>query len=396
MKSKSLLIQLAVAITFFISIFEFAIFIGSYRSQKESLKQLRVEVISELKAHSLSNINLNLKTLNDEDIESRMDNYTRNIFFIVLAIIIFVVSGTVIIFHYIAGRHINRLDKVNRITDDNRIEFFPEDKIPNNKLGDVIRNRNLMVDQIQDYQNDLEGKLQELKGQFIHTAKLSAIGEFTSTIAHDLKNPLTSIIGNNSILEHLNKSELGENEKVSKIIAKVAFASERLNKMVDRMNKFNRSEFIIKDHVDIEDVFSNSIVLIESKIKMNSVNMDINFDQENKFVSVDSSSIEQVFMNLISNAIDAMENTNERTISISSSKSDNFLLISLKDNGPGIPAESSESIFNSFFTTKEEGKGTGLGLNIVKNIVESHNGTIQLNTNFMSGAEFLISLPLSS
>jgi C4-dicarboxylate-specific signal transduction histidine kinase len=84
---------------------------------------------------------------------------------------------------------------------------------------------------------------------------------------------------------------------------------------------------------------------VDSKIKMNSVNMD---------------------MNLISNAIDAMENTNERTISI------------------------------SFFTTKEKGKGTGLGLNIVKNIVESHNGTIQLNTNFMSGAEFLISLPLSS
>ena len=84
---------------------------------------------------------------------------------------------------------------------------------------------------------------------------------------------------------------------------------------------------------------------VDSKIKMNSVNMD---------------------MNLISNAIDAMENTNERTISI------------------------------SFFTTKEEGKGTGLGLNIVKNIVESHNGTIQLNTNFMSGAEFLISLSLSS
>jgi len=135
---------------------------------------------------------------------------------------------------------------------------------------------------------------------------------------------------------------------------------------------------------------------VGSKIKMNNINMDINFDQENKFVSVDSSSIEQVFMNLISNAIDGMENTHEKINSISSSISDNFLSISSKDNGPGIPAESSENIFNSFFTTKEEGKGTGLGLNIVKNIVESHNGTIQLNTNFMSGAEFLISLPLSS
>ena len=130
--------------------------------------------------------------------------------------------------------------------------YYPEDEIPNNDVGEVIYNRNILLHEIEAYQNNLEHKLEEMKKDLVHSAKLSTIGELSSTIAHDLKNPLTVIMGNTSVLRmRLNKGQEIPKEKLLEMNSKVEFAAERLNKLVSRMNQFNRKEDN-KEKIDFE------------------------------------------------------------------------------------------------------------------------------------------------
>lgn len=403
MKKRTLLFQLGFIITLFITVIEIILFIGSYNAQKKSLLQLRAEIIREDNSlkHSEEYIDMYGKThhhqiLSDSDIQMRLDEYSKNIFLLVILIIFFVVSGTLIIYQFIGGRHIKKLTELITLSRRSKeFHYYPESEIPNNDIGDVINNRNMMLHEIEAYQNNLEHKLEEMKKELVHSAKLSTIGELSSTIAHDLKNPLAVIVGSASILKiRVEKGHEIEQEKILDMAEKTLFAAERLNKLVNRMNQFNRKEDA-KEELNFLSIIQNAQILIESKIKRSEVKITENLKDINRKLVGDSGAFEQVFMNLIGNAIDAMDEKNgeNKEIKIKAKEENDKLTISIKDSGEGIPEELHEQVFASFFTTKEKGKGTGLGLRICRQIIEDHNGTLTLSPyKTGEGAEFIITL----
>lgn len=396
-KNKTLLFQLGIIITVFITVIEAVLLVGSYQSHKMNLLEIREtlekDTMDKAGKHYLD---LHPNILSDADIERRMNEYTKNIILLVALIIFFVVSGTLVIYQLIGGRHIKKLTQlIQESRETKKFVYYPENEIPKNDIGQVIYNRNILLHEIEAYQNNLEHKLEEMKKELVHSAKLSTIGELSSTIAHDLKNPLSVIVGNASIIEmNLNKGVEIDDDKLLEYNKKTMFAAERLNKLVSRMNQFNRKEDA-KENIDFCTVLNHALVLLESKVKKNNIKINTNLDSIKKEILGDSAAIEQVFMNLFGNAIDAMEEkgVENKEINILATQNEDEIQIKIQDNGPGIPNEIHDQVFASFFTTKEKGKGTGLGLRICSQIIEDHGGKLKLSPyKEGEGAEFVITL----
>ena len=147
-----------------------------------------------------------------------------------------------------------------------------------------------------------------------------------------------------------------------------------------------------KQKTNIHTGITNTITMLRHKITKNNIEVKTNFDTSLPEVMVYVSEINQVWTNLIDNAIDAMETSDDKTLSIQTESNNSYLQIIIEDTGSGIPQEDLDKIFDPFFTTKEIGKGTGIGLDIVWQIITQHNGTIDVESR-PGNTKFLINLP---
>jgi len=172
-------------------------------------------------------------------------------------------------------------------------------------------------------------------------------------------------------------------------------ATERITTLVKRMGRQARGDLNIREGVDLSHILENSLILVESKLKRAQLKVHNRLSNDARRVKGDPGALEQVFMNLISNACDAIVEANIEgpEIVFSSQRLEGLVKLTIKDNGTGIPEEIQDSVFSSFVTTKPEGKGTGLGLSICKQIIEIHQGRIELGSQ-SHGAEFIITLPV--
>lgn len=387
LKSKQVMVKLAIVVTFLITLIEGVLFIGSYQSEYNQLIELRNDLREDVFKKSGKDFHdLHPDILSDADIENRLKEFSRNVSLLVLVIIIFVVTGMMMSFYWLVGRHIIKLYKLNK---SGQGKLFPEQEIPNNDFGAVIRSRNQMLIELEQYQHGLEDKLKEAEQSLIHAAKLTAVGESTSSIAHDLKNPLAVINGNISLLQ-----KMINDEKTLKKLDKIEVASTKINQLVERLNRFGRKEFNLDQKVILQEIVENSLVLVESKINKTNTDLKVEIQDDLPDIKGDAGALEQVLMNLVSNAIDAMEDVEVKIITIKALKANENVKISISDSGVGIPVEKQETVFNAFYTSKDAGKGTGLGLSISKKIIENHHGSIYLNNKFQGGAEFIIELPI--
>lgn len=392
---RSLLLHLGITITISISLIEIGLFIGTYQSQKSQLIQLRDDLRKDVLEKSGKDYHvLHPTILSEDDIEKRMSTFRTNFIAVVFFIILFVVAITMLVYQFFVGRHIGKLRELINKTDGHEFHYFPESEIPPNDLGDVIHDRNERLKVQEAYHNNLQGKLKEAEEHLVHSAKLSALGELTSTLAHDLKNPLSVIVGNVELLKKPLR-EIDDQGKAINRLKKIYMASERITKLVKRMGSQARGDLNIHEGVDLSRVLENSLVMLESKIKRGGVKVQNILSNDARRVKADAGAIEQVFMNLVSNSCDALADSHQENpqIFISSLRVEDKVELRVRDNGTGIPADIRETLFSSFVTTKPDGKGTGLGLSIVKQIIDIHEGSIELGTP-EEGAEFIIQLPI--
>ena len=148
-----------------------------------------------------------------------------------------------------------------------------------------------------------------------------------------------------------------------------------------------------KTYADLHEGIDYTLVMLNHKLKKGNIHITKNFSEELPKANIFVSELNQVWTNLIDNAIDALEGVKKPEIIIETREEKGFIKIAISDNGPGIPEDIKTKIFDPFFTTKEMGKGTGLGLDVVKNIVSRHNGTVKVDSR--SGkTEFEVCIPL--
>jgi C4-dicarboxylate-specific signal transduction histidine kinase len=221
----------------------------------------------------------------------------------------------------------------------------------------------------------METFLQQERQNAIQNSKLASLGEMAAGIAHDINNPLAVIQANAFLLPRIK----GDEQKFTDRLGAMTKATERIAKIVKGLRKFSRSTEGAEHRPErVTDIVNECLVLTEAKAKRHSVTIDAKLESQ-KQILCDQVEIEQVLVNLINNAIDAVSELPERWVVVSSLDEGDEVLIRVMDSGKGVPAEVEDKIFQPFFTTKSVGQGTGLGLSIARGILEQHGATLMLN-----------------
>lgn len=244
-------------------------------------------------------------------------------------------------------------------------------------------------------------KLKELQQELIHSSRLAAIGELASGIAHDINNPLTVIILCQDLLNRqLSKVDNSEDiiNKVKELVKDIGRAASAIQRLVEHLRSFSRRVAEKFDKVDLYDSIDNALFLTKNKILKTGVEVNNYVEKGKYFVNGASNQLEQVFMNLIANACDAMieSDTKRITVKVVKVNRDNkaFWKCDVSDTGKGIPDDIKEEIFKAFFTTKPKGEGTGLGLSICRGIVQNHGGELVVESEVGKGSTFSVLLPV--
>jgi PAS domain S-box-containing protein len=228
--------------------------------------------------------------------------------------------------------------------------------------------------------------------QLIMTDRLASIGELVSGIAHELNNPLTSVIGFSQLLRESDVPPEAKDDL--DVISKEA---ERAAKIVKNLLTFARKHEPVKQRSHVNNIIEDVIKLRAYEQKVNNITLRKSLARELPEIMADYFQMQQVFLNIIVNAEAAMVEAHKKgTLTISTRMIDGTIRISFTDDGPGITKENLNRIFNPFFTTKEVGKGTGLGLSICHGIVNAHGGKVYARSKPGSGATFVVELPVNS
>ena len=220
--------------------------------------------------------------------------------------------------------------------------------------------------------------------------RLASIGQLTSGIAHEINNPLTGVIGFSELL--LEKDLPDEIKEDLGIISKEA---KRAANVIKGLLTFVRSKGTEKDLVDINSIIQEVLKLRAYEQRLSNIEVKAQFAPDLPRVIGNGAQMQQVFMNLIINAEQAMIETHGRgRLKVITGNAGEMVLVSITDDGPGISPENMKKLFSPFFTTKEVGKGTGLGLSICHGIVTEHGGRIYAESELGKGASFILELPI--
>lgn len=238
-------------------------------------------------------------------------------------------------------------------------------------------------------------KISELNAHLIQQDKLAALGKMAAGIAHEINNPLAVIGEKAGWMEDL----LAEEEfKKSKNYKEFATSITKIEEHVDRARKITHSMLGFArrmeprlDDVQINTVLDQTIEILANHARINNIEIQKRLSDRLPVIASDASQLQQVFMNLINNAVDAIGS--DGNIEITTKKEDGWIVIGIRDDGPGISQKVQKKIFDPFYTTKPNGKGTGLGLSISYRIIEKMGGTITVKSKQGEGATFIVRLP---
>lgn len=223
----------------------------------------------------------------------------------------------------------------------------------------------------------------ELKNNLTHlvrTSKLAALGELCVSVAHEINNPLSIILGSVGLMVKNRE----EPQKFLEKATSIEKSCNRISKIVNGLRKFSRqNDTQLLKKVSLNCLINEVLTLVDPKATQSHVKITSRYET-NLQISCIENELEQVFINLINNAIDAIKDLSEKWISISVFEDDHFVVIHVIDSGAGIPEAARANLFEMFYTTKPEGEGTGLGLSISRRLLEGMGATIGLRTDCLN------------
>jgi signal transduction histidine kinase/CheY-like chemotaxis protein len=245
--------------------------------------------------------------------------------------------------------------------------------------------------QLSEYTKDLEGVVKKRTDELVQSEKLAMVGQLIAGVAHELNNPLAIIMGYVDLLLASDNVP----EKISSRLEKIHQATVRCSNIVNNLLKFSRKEQLERAETHINEILKEVIELFKYQFKVNNIILHTELKNDLPTIQADGPQLQQVFLNIVSNAFDALlQQKGKKHFAVKSYTDSGYIVIEFSDTGPGISKEHRSRLFEPFFTTKEIGKGTGLGLSLSYGIIKEHNGEVYLDTSYTDGARFVVKIPI--
>ncbi|MBN1155889.1 HAMP domain-containing protein [candidate division KSB1 bacterium] len=314
---------------------------------------------------------------------------------------VLIVFVSYIVTHHITSPLGKMVKIAQSITDGNLDQEFVVHS--NDEIGQLSSSLNLMVQSLKNMRAELENwgetltqkvksrteELQNIQNKIMQTECLASIGQLAAGVAHEINNPLGGIL----VLSSLTIENLTEDDPNRKNLEEIVKQTIRCRDIVKSLLEFSRQADAKLSRINIISVLDHTLTLLENQQIFNQITIKKIYDKDVPLVEVDESQFQQVFTNIILNAVQAMNYQGILELKIIYNKESKIIKISIEDNGKGIPREIIDKIFEPFFTTKKVGEGTGLGLSIAYGIVTKHNGRMYVNSEVGLGSTFTIELP---
>ncbi|MBU1101801.1 MAG: hypothetical protein KKA84_15495 [Bacteroidetes bacterium] len=285
----------------------------------------------------------------------------------------------------------NRIEKIRG--DLERLEYDPDHRLSilPGIFGFISKSVNKMVDALQSEHN----KREVLERELHQKDKMASLGKLIAGVAHEVKTPLAIIKTRIQIwqkkISSINEKDLGEsfsNESMQMVINEI----NRLSNLVNRLLIFSKP---VNEHfkaTNVNQIILTLLDLYKNKLFLDNIEINLKLEESLPDINVDPDKIEQVIINLLTNSVESI--TSDGVINIQTNRNNGYMVVTISDNGMGIPVNVQKNVLDPFFTTKD--KGTGLGLSIAYEIVKAHRGKIEFSSNESVGSEFRIFLPIKN
>jgi two-component system NtrC family sensor kinase len=324
--------------------------------------------------------------------------------------IIMISSSLCIILYKFVSKPVSLLDegmhKLAKGELDHVIEIHSKDEMGllantfNTMASDIKRYKDNMENWTKALEEEIQKKTSEIMkahDQLINAEKLASLGRMAAGVAHELNSPLTGIVTfSHLMLKRIPPENTQDVEDLEVIIEQ----AERCSKIIKGLLGFSRKTSAEKVFVNINSLTENTIAMVRNQAKFHNIKFNLNFDESIPQIPTDPSQLQQVFINLLINAADAMNERGQVTVatrvSSDTASGKKYIEVEFTDSGPGIPEEHLGRVFEPFFTTKPVGKGTGLGLAVSYGIIKKHGGNIFVRSEMGRGASFFVRLPVES
>ncbi len=290
----------------------------------------------------------------------------------------------VVIFELVNRDILKPLGLVEKATEEVAKETFTPISYPQGKKNEISR----LIAAF----NKMAGELESRGEQLVQSRKLASIGTFTSGIAHELNNPINNI---SLVVESLMEDDeiLGNSER-QRLYRDLMNQADRSSEIVKNLLEFSRARLPRVEEVSLEELADKTAQLVGNEMRLNHVRFTKEIRDPIPRLNLDKGGIQQVFLNLFLNSIQAIQGGGEIKVVLSLAQTSDEVRIDVEDTGRGIPPEDLGSVFDPFFSTKKEGEGTGLGLSVSYNIINKHGGRIEVKSSPGQGTCFSVFLPL--
>ena len=324
------------------------------------------------------------------------------LFYILMDTVILVLVGYVLLSRIV----VKPIDKLLAMTgaykDGFMVPALPESS--KDEIGDLTRSLSHMLRRLDENKRDLQShisslekanqELRQAQDEIIRSEKLASVGRLAAGIAHEIGNPIGIILG---YLDLLNSGDVTEAEKKD-FLNRIESEITRVNRIIRQLLDFSRPSSGEPEKTRVHDMVKVTLSMLEPQPMMEGIRTGLELKAQKDTVLADPNQLQQVFLNIIMNAADALTGGKGegtlRQLTIRSERIGGSIELRFSDNGPGIPQKELLRIFDPFYTTKEPGKGTGLGLSVCYRIVEGLGGTIRAESKTGEGMTIIVSLPL--
>lgn len=373
-----------------IDILELKNFISSDNILGELTTEYKDEDSSEVIASLFKVKNSNLYTISKITKEDAYKEAKKlEMVLIITSLFVFII--TVIISMLFARALVKPIIKLSKITKEiGQGNFLAKAEVETkDEIGALANSFNIMGEELYIREN----KLKEAQKALVQSEKMGAFGQISAGIAHEVKNPLAGILGHAQLVrEKISKNSFDKNS-LEHSLCIIEKETTRCKDIIENLMKFARKEETVLEPHDISEIVSNAVKLVDHQLTINGVKIIREIKDNLSAVMLSPNEIKQVLMNLMINAQHAMASRPERILTVRVIDGKTNAIIELQDTGTGMPEEIKKHIFEPFFTTKPSGQGTGLGLSVSYGIIESHKGTIEVESEMDKGTKFIIKLP---